>query len=312
MRKILIAGIVFLLSHEIINAQTKNITGFTEKSASEQNTLEQKFDALLNAQNVGATIKELSAKPHHIGSAGGKEVANAIYNKYKSWGWDVKIETYKVLFPTPKTRVLELTSPTIYKALLKEPALKEDATSNQQDQLPTYNAWSADGDVTAELVFVNYGLPADYDELAKFGIDVKGKIVIAKYGKSWRGIKPKVAYEHGAVGCIIYSDPKDDGYYQGEVYPKGAFKNEYGVQRGSVMDMVIYPGDPLTPGIGATENAKRLDRKDAVTILKIPVLPISYHDAKPLLEADFSVNPVMFFVCAFIISCDNKKNNSCN
>ncbi|HEX3024341.1 MAG TPA: folate hydrolase, partial [Chitinophagaceae bacterium] len=161
MRKILIAGIVFLLSHEIINAQTKNITGFTEKSASEQNTLEQKFDALLNAQNVGATIKELSAKPHHIGSAGGKEVADAIYNKYKSWGWDVKIETYKVLFPTPKTRVLELTSPTIYKALLKEPALKEDATSNQQDQLPTYNAWSADGDVTAELVFVNYGLPAD-------------------------------------------------------------------------------------------------------------------------------------------------------
>lgn len=285
MRKILIAVIVLLLLHKTINAQTKNITGFTEKSASEETTLEQKFDALLSAQNVGATIKELSAKPHHIGSVGGKKVADAIYNKYKSWGWDVKIETYKVLFPTPKTRVLELISPTIYKALLKEPSLKEDATSNQQDQLPTYNAWSADGDVTAELVFVNYGMPADYDELEKYGIDVKGKIVIAKYGRSWRGIKPKVAYEHGAIGCIIYSDPKDDGYYQGEVYPKGAFKNEFGVQRGSVMDMVIYPGDPLTPGIGATENAKRLDRKDAVTILKIPVLPISYHDAKPLLEA---------------------------
>ncbi len=285
MRKILIAGFILLLSHETINAQTKTITGFTEKFSLEESKLEQKFDALLSAQNVGATIKELSAKPHHIGSVGGKEVADAIYNKYKSWGWDVKIETYKVLFPTPKTRVLELTSPTIYKALLKEPSLKEDATSNQLDQLPTYNAWSADGDVTAELVFVNYGLPADYDELEKYGIDVKGKIVIAKYGRSWRGIKPKVAYEHGAIGCIIYSDPKDDGYYQGEVYPKGAFKNEYGVQRGSVMDMVIYPGDPLTPGVGATENAKRLDRKDAVTILKIPVLPISYHDAKPLLEA---------------------------
>ena len=285
MRKILIAGFVLLTSQQAIVAQTKPITGFTEKNAAQQTQIEQQFDALLSASHVGATIKELAAKPHNVGSAGGKEVADAIYNKYKNWGWDVKIETYKVLFPTPKTRVLEMTGPTIYKALLKEPALKEDATSNQAEQLPTYNAWSADGDVTADLVFVNYGLPADYEELEKMGIDVKGKIVIAKYGRSWRGIKPKVAYEHGAVGCIIYSDPKDDGYYQGEAYPKGAFKNEYGVQRGSVMDMVIYPGDPLTPGIGATENAKRLDRSEAPTILKIPVLPISYHDAKPLLEA---------------------------
>jgi N-acetylated-alpha-linked acidic dipeptidase len=178
-----------------------------------------------------------------------------------------------------------MVSPTNYKALLKEPALKEDATSNQEDQLPTYNCWSADGDVTAELVFVNYGVPADYEVLEKMGIDVKGKIVIAKYGHSWRGIKPKVAQEHGAIGCIIYSDPNDDGYGAGEVYPKGPFKNEYGVQRGSIMDMVIYPGDPLTPGVGATENAKRLDRLEATNLLKIPVLPISYHDAKPLLES---------------------------
>jgi N-acetylated-alpha-linked acidic dipeptidase len=134
-------------------------------------------------------------------------------------------------------------------------------------------------------VFVNYGVPADYEVLEKLGIDVKGKIVIAKYGHSWRGIKPKVAQEHGAIGCIIYSDPSDDGYGAGEVYPKGPFKNEYGVQRGSIMDMVIYPGDPLTPGVGATENAKRLDRLEATNLLKIPVLPISYHDAKPLLES---------------------------
>jgi N-acetylated-alpha-linked acidic dipeptidase len=266
-------------------AQTKSITGFTERSAAAQTQTEQQFDAQLDARQIGATIKELSAKPHHLGSPGDKEVAEIIYNKYKSWGWDVKIETYDVLFPTPVTRVLEMTGPTVYKALLKEPALKEDATSGQAGQLPPYNAWSADGDVTEDLVFVNYGLPADYEILEKLGIDVKGKIVIAKYGRSWRGIKPKVAYEHGAIGCILYSDPKDDGYYQGDVYPKGAFKNEYGVQRGSVMDMVIYPGDPLTPGIGATKDAKRLERSQAVTILKIPVLPISYHDAKPLLEA---------------------------
>lgn len=285
MRKVAAGGILFMLAiYQPIMAQ-KSITGFTDKTETAQKQLEQKFDALLSAQRIGQTIKELSAKPHHVGSAGGKAVAETILAKYKSWGWDAKIETYQVLFPTPKTRVLEMGSPAVYKALLKEPPLKEDATSDQADQLPTYNAWSADGDVTGDLVFVNYGLPEDYEKLESLGIDVKGKIAIAKYGRSWRGIKPKVAQEHGAIGCIIYSDPKDDGYVQGEVYPKGAYKNEYGVQRGSIMDMVIYPGDPLTPNIGATENAKRLDRLEAPNLLKIPVLPISYHDAQPLLEA---------------------------
>ncbi len=263
----------------------KAITGFTESSSAKQKQTELKFDAVLNAEKIGATIKDLASKPHHLGSVGGKAVAENILARFKSYGWDASIETYQVLFPTPKTRSLEMVLPTIYKALLKEPALKEDATSNQEDQLPTYNCWSADGDVTAEVVFVNYGVPADYEVLEKLGIDVKGKIVIAKYGHSWRGIKPKVAQEHGAIGCIIYSDPNDDGYGAGEVYPKGPFKNEYGVQRGSIMDMVIYPGDPLTPGVGATENAKRLDRSEATNLLKIPVLPISYHDAKPLLES---------------------------
>lgn len=285
MRRLFACG---LLAALIVTNETKaqkTITGFTENSTTAQKQLEQKFDAQLSAERIGKAIKELSAVPHHVGSVGGKAVAENILQKFKTYGWDAKIETYQVLFPTPKTRVLEMVSPTVYKALLKEPALKEDGTSNQEDQLPTYNAWSADGDVTGELVFVNYGLPQDYEVLESLGISVKGKIVIAKYGRSWRGIKPKVAQEHGAIGCIIYSDPKDDGYYQGDVYPKGAFKNEYGVQRGSIMDMVIYPGDPLTPNIGATENAKRLDRLEAPNLLKIPVLPISYHDAQPLLQA---------------------------
>jgi len=280
---------IFALSFIAITAaaaaQQKTISGFTPASAAKELQTEQAFDASLSAPRIGETIKELAAYPHNVGSAGGKAVAEKILQKYKSYGLDAHIETYTVLFPTPKTRALELTGPTKYTALLKEPALAEDATSNQANQLPTYNAWSGDGDVTAPLVFVNYGLPDDYETLAKLGVDVKGKIVIAKYGRSWRGIKPKVAYEHGAIGCIIYSDPKDDGYTAGDVYPKGAYKNEYGVQRGSVMDMVIYPGDPLTPGVGATKDAKRLDRKDAPTILKIPVLPISYHDAQPLLAA---------------------------
>jgi N-acetylated-alpha-linked acidic dipeptidase len=182
--------------------------------------------------------------------------------------------------------VLELQGSKPYKAKLNEPALKEDATSKQQsEQLPTYNAYSADGNVTAQLVFVNRGIPADYEELERMGIDVKGKIVIAKYGGSWRGIKPKVAAEHGAIGCIIYSDPGDDGFALGDVYPEGPFRRKDGVQRGSVMDMPVYPGDPLTPGTGATKDAKRLDRSEATTIMKIPVLPISYEDALPLLQA---------------------------
>jgi N-acetylated-alpha-linked acidic dipeptidase len=263
----------------------QTITGFTAAGSSKQKQLEQQFDAGMSAERIGKNIKDLSAKPHNLGSAGSKAVAENILAQFKSFGWDAKIETYQVLFPTPKSRLLEMTGPSNYKALLKEPALKEDATSNQEDQLPTYNCWSADGDVTAELVFVNYGVPADYETLEKLGITVKGKIVIAKYGRSWRGIKPKIAQEHGAIGCIIYSDPKDDGYGAGDVYPKGAFKNEYGVQRGSILDMVVYPGDPLTPNIGSIGNAKRLDRSEATSLLKIPVLPISYHDAKPLLEA---------------------------
>lgn len=261
------------------------ITGFSSASAQKELSTEQQFDASLNAERIGATIKELSAFPHNLGSPGGKAVAEKILARFKSYGFNARIETYNVLFPTPKTRVVELLGANPYTALLKEPALPEDATSGQDGQLPTYNAWSADGDVTAPLVFVNYGLPGDYDMLEKMGVSVKGKIVIAKYGHSWRGIKPKVAYEHGAIGCIIYSDPRDDGYSAGDVYPKGPFKNEYGVQRGSVMDMVIYPGDPLTPSIGATKDAKRIERADAPTILKIPVLPISYHDAAPLLKA---------------------------
>ncbi|WP_276361268.1 M28 family metallopeptidase [Daejeonella sp. H1SJ63] len=272
-----------LLSSASVYSQ--NLSGFKAGNRNSQQQTEAKFDALISSESIGKTIKELTLKPHYLGSVGSKEVAENLLAKFKSYGWDAEIETYQVLFPKPKVRILEMTAPTKFRALLKEPALKEDATSGHPDQLPSYNAWSADGDVNAELVFVNFGLPEDYEVLDKLGIDVKGKIVIARYGRSWRGIKPKVAQEHGAIGCIIYSDPMEDGYFQGDVYPKGSFKNEFGVQRGSIMDMVVYPGDPLTPFIGATENAKRLEREDAENLLKIPVLPISYHDAQPLLQS---------------------------
>ena len=268
-----------------VSDKPKDYFGFKPAHAALQQDWEAKFDSLLKADNIGQYIKYLSAHPHHVGSIHDKENAQYLLGKFKEWGFDTRIDTFYALFPTPKFRLLETVGEHKFVATLKEPAIKEDLTSSQTtEQLPTYNCYSADGDVTAEVVYVNRGVPADYEELEKLGVSVKGKIAIARYGGSWRGIKPRLAQEHGAIGCIIYSDPKDDGYYQGDVYPKGAFRNENGVQRGSVMDIPMYPGDPLTPGYGDTENAKRIDRKDAPNLLKIPVLPISYHDAKPFLE----------------------------
>jgi N-acetylated-alpha-linked acidic dipeptidase len=230
-------------------------------------------------------MKKLSSKPHHLGSPFGKESAEFIRDQFESWGYEAEIETFHVLFPTPRVRLLEMTAPDRFKARLEERSLKEDATSSQKDQLPIYNCWSADGDVTGELVYVNYGLPEDYEHLEQLGIDVRGKIVIARYGRSWRGIKPKVAEERGAVGCIIYSDPEEDGYFQGDVYPKGPFKNPSGAQRGAVIDLPVAPGDPTTPGYASTQDARRIDRHTATNLLKIPVIPISYSDAQPLLAA---------------------------
>ncbi len=277
--------VVTILSFSTENPK-KDYTGFTDANAKIQANWELRYDSLLKASDIDYFVKTLSAHPHHLGSAGDRANVQFILQKYKEWGFDARIDTFYALFPTPKTRVLEAVSPITYKAVLKEPALNEDKTSSQtSEQLPTYNCYSADGDVTAELVYVNQGVPDDYKELDKMGISVKGKIVIVRYGGSWRGIKPRLAQEHGAVGCIIYSDPKDDGYYEGDAYPKGPFRNEYGVQRGSIADIPLYPGDPLTPGYGDTKNAKRLERKDAKDLPKIPVLPISWHDAKPLLEA---------------------------
>ena len=252
MKKYLTLAFITLCLSPVMLAQQKTITGFSGDHVAAELRTEQQFDKSISASHIGSTIKLLSSRPHNLGSEGGKFVAETIMLRFKAAGLDTRLDTYYVLFPTPKIRLLEMTGPTAYTAHLKEPALSEDATSAQEGQLPTYNAWSADGDVTAELVYVNYGMPQDYVTLDSLGISVKGKIAIARYGHCWRGIKPKVAQEHGALGCIIYSDPSDDGYFQGEVYPKGAFKSEYGVQRGSVLDMVVYPGDPLTPSAKAS------------------------------------------------------------
>lgn len=262
------------------------ILGFDPDGSQAQQALEAEFDSHLNADDMDAWLRELSSAPHHVGSPRGREVVEFVATRFRSWGYDTEIAEYEVLFPSPRIRELELVYPSRFSASLTEDSLAEDpSTSNIDDLLPPYNAFSSDGDVEGELVFVNYGTPDDYEILDRYGISVEGKIVIARYGGSWRGIKPKLAGEKGAIGTIIYSDPEDDGYGAGDTYPQGPFKHESAVQRGSVMDMPTYPGDVLTPFVGATADAERLAIADATTITRIPVLPISYRDALPLLEA---------------------------
>jgi N-acetylated-alpha-linked acidic dipeptidase len=275
-----------LLATQARTAEPAPLRGYSSDSAGAERDWEAKFRAIPDPAALRASMQRLTARPHHVGSAYDRENAEWILSRFTEWGLAARIETYDVLFPTPKERAVELLSPTRFTAKLEEPTVAGDPTSSQHaEQLPSYNAYSIDGDVTAPLVYVNYGVPDDYEALERLGISVKGAIVIARYGGSWRGIKPKVAGEHGAIGCLIYSDPRDDGYHQGDTFPNGPYRPADGVQRGSVMDMPIYPGDPLTPGVGATKDAKRLPLSEAVTLTKIPVLPISYGDAQPLLAA---------------------------
>lgn len=262
------------------------LLGFDTSGSEHQRQLETSFDSHIDREQMQQWMREFSSEPHHVGSSKGKKNAETLAALFRSWNYAVEIAEYQVLFPEPLIRELELLSPNQFTASLTEDSLVEDPSTSVIDELlPPYNAYSTGGEVEGELVFVNYGTPADYEILERYGIDVTGKIAISKYGGSWRGIKPKLAGEKGAIATIIYSDPADDGYGAGDVYPAGPFKNDSGVQRGSVMDMPTYPGDVLTPGIGATADAKRLAREDAVTITRIPVLPISYRDALPLLKA---------------------------
>ena len=279
--------LVLVLPSSVIAADEPTLAGYSPRSSQTEREWEGKFRAIPDPANLREDMRRLSARPHHVGSAYDKDNAEWILARFKEWGLDAHIETFNVLFPTPKVRVLEMVEPTKFTAKLEEPALAVDPTSNQKaEQLPTYNAYSIDGDVTAPLVFVNYGLPEDYEKLERLGVSVKGAIVIAKYYHSWRGVKPKVAAEHGAIGCLIYSEPQDDGYTRDVVFPQGPMRNPDGVQRGSVMDFAsASPGDPLTPGVGATADAKRLSLKEAKSLSKIPVLPISYGDAQPLIAA---------------------------
>jgi N-acetylated-alpha-linked acidic dipeptidase len=264
------------------DAQTRPIRGFPDDAVAAQRQREEQFRKVPDAARLKEYMEAMAGEPHVAGQPSSKKVADYALARFKSFGLDAKLEEFEAMMPWPIETTVELIAPEKYTLRVKEPVLPEDPDSG--DQTPLYNAYSSDGNVTGEVVYVNYGMPADYEKLKELGVDVKGKIVIARYGAGWRGIKPKVAYEHGAIGCLIYSDPRDDGYYAGDVYPAGPYRPEYGAQRGSVMDMPIRAGDPLTPGYGSEPGGKKIRFEDAETILKIPVLPISYGDAAPILR----------------------------
>jgi len=261
------------------------VRGFPRAMLAAERAREDALRAVPNADTLRAQLVALSAFPHEAGTERSHRVAAAILARFRAFGLDASIEQFEALMPRPLSRSLELISPRRYRALLREPPVPGDPTSGQRDQLPTFNAYSPDGDVTGDLVYVNYGVPDDYRTLDSLGISVRGRIVIARYGRSWRGIKPKVAAEHGAIGCLIYSDPRDDGFFQGDTWPRGPMRPPQGVQRGSVMDIPVYPGDPLSPGWASEPGSRRLPIAAARTLATIPVMPISYGDAVPLLRS---------------------------
>lgn len=267
-------------------AQPATLLGFSPVGSAAERALESRFDANLSADSIRDRMKLMAAEPNQVGSPHDRANAEYTLAQFKAWGWDAHIETFSVLYPTPKSERLELLGPTPYVASFTEPPIPGDATTYRQaGGLPAWAVYGGDGDVTAPLVYVNYGMPADYAALRRLGVSVKGKIVIARYGGGWRGLKPKLADEHGAVGCIIYSDPADDGFATTDPYPKGPARPEHGVQRGSVSDWPTETGDPLTPGYGAVAGAPRIPVSEAKTVMHIPTAPIAWGEAIHFLAA---------------------------
>ena len=270
---------------QVAAAAEPPILGFTAEGVAAQHRLEAAYDSHLDPADLLAWMRELARQPHHLGSGHGERNVETLQRLFTEWGYDTEVARYDVLMPVPVTRQLEMIAPHAFTASLTERPVAGDESSTAADVLPPYNAYSPDGDVSGELVYVNYGTRQDYEALERYGVEVAGKIVIVRYGAIFRGVKPRLAAEHGAIGCLIYSDPGDDGYARGEVYPGGPYKNESGVQRGSVMDLPLHAGDLLTPGWASIAGAERLAAEEAPAMAKIPTLPISYADAKPLLDA---------------------------
>ncbi|MFN2492005.1 MAG: M28 family metallopeptidase [Pyrinomonadaceae bacterium] len=262
-----------------------NLDGFTREGSATERRWEEEFRAVPAPDAAREHLRRLTAVPHVAGTK--EDYATAIYvrDQIRAFGISSELKEYEVLLPYPsQPSIVELVSPVRERLALKEETIVEDPSSSHPDIIPLFNGYSPSGDVTAPLVYVNYGLPPDYEALKNLGIEVKGKIAIARYGNSFRGVKAKVAEDNGAAGLIIYSDPADDGYTQGDVYPKGPWRPPTSAQRGSVQFIFQAPGDPLTPGRPSVPGVPRLKMEEVTGLPRIPVQPLSYGDARRLLE----------------------------
>ena len=274
---------LIITSQTVTFAQT--LDGFSVNGSQDERRIEEQFRAIPQPANAREELRRLTSEAHIAGSP--EDYATAVYvrDQMRSFGLQSDLKEYQVLLPYPRTpSIVELIAPRRERLQVREDVIPQDPTSASKKIVPLYNGYGASGDITAPLVYVNYGLPNDYDELRKAGVEVKGKIAIARYGNSFRGVKAKVAEDNGAVGLLIYSDPADDGYAQGDVYPKGPWRPDSSGQRGSVQFLFIYPGDPLTPGTPAVPGTPRIKKEEAMNLPHIPVQPISYGDARRLLQ----------------------------
>ncbi|HEX5890803.1 MAG TPA: PA domain-containing protein, partial [Pyrinomonadaceae bacterium] len=284
MRTFLILLLQILLLAPPAFAQTAPIDGFNAERVVTQRRWEEVFRAAPSPKSAREHLRRLTLEPHIAGSK--EDYATAVYvrDQLRSYGIPAELRQYDVWLNYPNTPpVLELITNKRQPLSTREAVVPGDPSSSHPKITPLFNGYSASGDVTAPVVYANYGLPPDYEELKKAGVDVKGKIVIVRYGNSFRGVKAKVAQDHGAVGCIIYSDPADDGYMQGDVFPKGPWRPVASGQRGSVQYLFEYPGDPLTPGRPAIDGVPRLKPEEATDLTRIPVQPIAYDVAKQII-----------------------------
>ena len=264
---------------------SSTLRGFTPESSILQKKYEEAFKALTSPEICRRELRYLTEEPHLAGTENSYKIAKYLHSKYQEYGLDAQIYEYKVYLPYPIEVRVEMIAPTHYLAVGKEDSWEWDKDSYETNIVAGYNAYSPDGDVTADLIYVNKGLPDDYRKLAEMGISVEGKIAIARYGGSYRGVKARIAGEQGAIGLIIYSDPADDGYMKGDTYPRGPWRSADAIQRGTVKYIFQYAGDPLTPGWASTKEAHRIPITEAIDLPQIPVAPLAYRDAEPLLRA---------------------------
>ena len=285
---ILLVVLLLLPTARFVFSQGSNaapLDGFSANTSATQRRWEELFRSVPAPKSAREHLRRLTLEPHIAGTK--EDYATAVYvrDQMKSYGLNAELKEYNVWLPYPKTTpIVELITQRRQRLSVTEAIVPGDPTSSNPKITPLFNGYSASGDVTGPLVYANYGLPGDYEELKKVGVDVKGKIVIVRYGNSFRGVKAKVAEDNGAVGCIIYSDPADDGYMQGDVYPKGPWRPVASGQRGSVQYLFDYPGDPLTPGKPSIPGVPRLKPEEATDLTKIPVQPIAYDVAKTLIS----------------------------